>query len=234
MSRPRRLSRALVLEAALELVDLEGVESLTMRRLASRLGVEAMSLYGYVPNKDALLDGVVEQIMRDVEALPRGDSWQDWVRAQLRSFRDALLRHPRAITLVATRPVMSETTLALVESVLVELQALGLSVEESNRLLWIFVGFVIGHALNQIAAMERTTGPRPAQLWVELQHVDLDRYPSAVAAFGGEQWTEEAERAEFELGVDLLLAGIAARGFAVAEPPPVTTPRRSVRGGRRR
>jgi AcrR family transcriptional regulator len=203
-----------------------------MRRLASGLGVEAMSLYGHVPNKDALLDGVVEQVMREVEAVPREDVWEDWVRAQLGSFRDALLRHPRAITIVATRPVMSETTLSLVESVLVELQTLGLSVEDSNRLLWIFVGFVIGHALNQIAAMERTAGPRPAELWVDRQHVDLDRYPSAVAAFGGEQWTEEAERAEFDLGVDLLLAGITARGFAVSDRSSVL--RRSPRGGRRR
>jgi AcrR family transcriptional regulator len=207
--RRRRLNRTTVLEAALELVDREGVEALTMRRLAGSLGVEAMSLYTHVANKDALLDGVVEQVMSEVVAVPLEGPWPDWVRAQLGSFRDALLRHPHAVTIVATRPVMSETTLALAESVLAELEGLGLSVELANRLLWVFVGFVIGHALNQVAAMERTSGPRPAEVWAGEQQIDIAQYPSAVAAFGREQWSGKAARAEFDLGVDLLLAGVA-------------------------
>ncbi len=202
-----------MLAAALDLIDREGAGALTMRRLAADLGVEAMSIYTHVPNKDALLDGVVEQIMGEVALVPRAGSWEDWVRGQLGSFRDALLRHPRAITIVAVRPVMSETTLALAESVLAELQAVGLSVEEANQLLWVFVGFVIGHALNQIGTMERAAGPLPAERWADLADVDLDRYPLAVAAFGAERWSETAERAEFDLGVDLLLAGMAARGL---------------------
>ncbi len=211
MSRRPRLSRAQVLAAALGIVDREGEGALTMRRLARDLGVEAMSLYGYVRNKDALLDGVVEQIMSEVVVVPRDGAWEPWVRAQLASFRDALLRHPRALTIVAVRPVMSETTLALAESVLAELRSLGLSVEEANQLLWVFVDFVIGHALNQTGMMERAADPLPAQLWVERGNVDLDRYPLAVAAFGGDRWSEDAGRAGFDLGVDLMLAGIALR-----------------------
>lgn len=200
-----------MLAAALDLVDRDGVDALTMRRLASDLGVEAMSLYGWVPNKDALLDGVVERIMSEVAVVPRGKRWEDWVRAQLGELRDALMRHPNAVTIVAVRPVMSATTLALAESVLVELQAIGFTIEDANRLLWVFVAFVIGHALNQVAAMARASGPTPAEHWADLGDVQLDRYPAAVAAFGAERWTEAAERAEFDLGVDLLLAGMRLR-----------------------
>ncbi|HSJ45398.1 MAG TPA: TetR family transcriptional regulator [Euzebyales bacterium] len=113
--RPRiPLSRGRVLRAAVDVADRGGLEALTMRRLAQELGVEAMSLYHHVANKEAVLDGVIEVVVGEIlEGVDRADApapdddWQSAMRARIVAAREVLLRHPWAPRLLETRTTMS-------------------------------------------------------------------------------------------------------------------------------
>ena len=109
-SRRRSLSRRRVLEAAGGLADREGLGALTMRRLGAELGVEAMSLYNHIPNKGALLDGIHERILLSLHAPGPTRSWQAYARHQALALHRALLAHPHAIPLFATRPAATPAT----------------------------------------------------------------------------------------------------------------------------
>lgn len=101
----RPLTHARILRAALTIVDREGLEALSMRRVASRLGVGAMSLYYYVPNKGAILDGVYDLVVAKAE-LPNGEvTAAQWVRGAAEAFRRLALEHPRAYPLLTSRPI---------------------------------------------------------------------------------------------------------------------------------
>src|SRR4051812_46306179 len=102
--KPRApLSRERVLETAVDLARREGLESLTMRRLADELGAGAMTLYHYVPNKDALLDGMVDIVFGEIE-LPTTDvDWQTAMRRRALSTREALNRHRWAVGVMESR-----------------------------------------------------------------------------------------------------------------------------------
>ncbi|MEV4257940.1 TetR family transcriptional regulator, partial [Spirillospora sp. NPDC049652] len=92
------LTRQAVLEAALALADREGLKALSMRRIGQELGVEAMSLYQHVAGKDALLDGLVEQLFTQVALPPAGAAdWRGWLRGYADALLGALLAHPRAL-----------------------------------------------------------------------------------------------------------------------------------------
>ncbi|MFF8289417.1 TetR/AcrR family transcriptional regulator [Streptomyces sp. NPDC016309] len=112
--RRGRLTRDLVLATALRLVDREGLSSLSMRRLAAELGVEAMALYRYAPGKDALLDGLVEAVFRelmDALGVPaagertgmNGGEWREELHRTVREVHRLSLRHPHVVPLFATR-----------------------------------------------------------------------------------------------------------------------------------
>jgi AcrR family transcriptional regulator len=102
--RRARLTRAGVLEAALALADAGGVESLSMRRVAAKLGVEPMSLYAHVAGKDDLVDGLVDIVVAEIEATAPGSAdWRTAMRTRALSLRDALERHRWAVGLVARR-----------------------------------------------------------------------------------------------------------------------------------
>src|SRR4029450_13851334 len=91
--------------------DEEGVEALTMRRLGRALGIEAMSLYGYVRSKQDLIEGVVEQVFRQMPLIVPGPGlWQDRIRRHAAAYRQVLLDHPNAVRLVARRPLLPAGT----------------------------------------------------------------------------------------------------------------------------
>jgi AcrR family transcriptional regulator len=110
--KPRRdpLSRERVVETAIALADDHGVDALTMRRLGSALGVEAMSLYHHVSNKDDVLDGMVDAIMEEI-GLPEGPDWKEAMRARATSARAVFKRHPSAIGLADKRRSPGPATL---------------------------------------------------------------------------------------------------------------------------
>ena len=112
----RTLSRDVVGAAALGLIDREGLEGLSMRKLGAELGVEAMSLYHYVESKDDLLDAVLDRLYAEVD-LPRDlpdEEWEKAVRLGLGAFHRVLIDHPAALVLFASRPALSPASLGVI------------------------------------------------------------------------------------------------------------------------
>lgn len=198
------LSRDRVLRAALELVDRDGIEKLSMRRLGAELGVEAMTLYHYLPNKAALLDGLVELVVSAVRPDPDlpADEWRAHLRGFAVAFRAELLRHPGAMTLVATRPVRSAAALQAVEDTAAALGRAGIGPAEAMRIVNAVATLVIGHCLAEAA----TTPGHPDRAADEA--LDLAAYPTLSAAVADGLGTPADHQARFDLALDALLAGL--------------------------
>jgi AcrR family transcriptional regulator len=210
MVRPSSLSRDRVLAAALDLVDREGLEALSMRRLGESLGVEAMSLYRYVDSKAALLDGVVESLLASMEVRePRARSWIERARVRARALRAVLIAHRNAMPLIATRPAVTPRSLERIEDGLSLLRSAGFSTVEALCALQSIVGFTVGHTLSASASSspnERST-PSYASL-------DSKRFSATLeAARALSSWDVDAE---FEYGLDALLRGLEAKRRAAS------------------
>ncbi|MFG1947070.1 TetR/AcrR family transcriptional regulator [Nonomuraea sp. NPDC048826] len=147
------LTRSAILEAALALADREGLKALSMRRLGAELGVEAMTLYHHVPGKDALLDGLVEQLLtRVAPPVFESGSWRDGLRGYADALLAALLAHPHLIPLVVTRPAVTPANLRAMESGLAFLRGAGFPPATALDMLYAVIGFVVGHAAIQVSS----------------------------------------------------------------------------------
>ena len=177
-STPRRepqvtrqpLSRTRVLHAAVALVDAEGLQELSMRRLGRELGVEAMALYRYVPSRENLLDGVVETVIDELYADPQVHllphySWEEYLVRLAHGVRRMALAHPRVFPLVATRPPAAPwvrpplRSLRWVEALLAGLMAAGFSQRDAVHAYRAFSSFLLGHLLLEVSALGVDTGP---------------------------------------------------------------------------
>jgi len=114
--RSTPLTREAIVEAALAIVDEEGLPALNMRRLGAALGVEAMAVYRHYPNKAAILDDVVAAVLRDFPESVGTDDWRQAFRTTFRSLRAVLRAHPNALPLVASRPMASPQLTKRLES----------------------------------------------------------------------------------------------------------------------
>jgi AcrR family transcriptional regulator len=139
-----------VLQAAIDLVDREGIEALTMRKLAERLAVEAMSLYHHVPGKVALLDGMVDLVFSEI-ALPEPDEgWKQAMRRRAISFRQVLSHRHWAITLMQSRKNPAPATLKHHEAVLHCLREAGFSIELAAHAFSLLDSYIFGFVLSEI------------------------------------------------------------------------------------
>ncbi|HEY6738142.1 MAG TPA: TetR/AcrR family transcriptional regulator C-terminal domain-containing protein [Actinopolymorphaceae bacterium] len=216
-SRRRRgqrvgLTRERVLDAALALVDREGLAALSMRRLGAELGVEAMTLYHHVANKAALLDGLVERIFTFAEPPLREDTpWREAVRAYARALHTILLRHPAAVPLVASRPALTTHNLELMEASLTVLHADGFSPRESFDIVYAVTAFTVGYAATRIGTGERSSasgGFSPPGRARYLPKIDPDRYPLLAQALAGRD--ADDEDAGFDYALDAMLSGFSS------------------------
>jgi len=195
------LSRELVLRAALDLVDEEGVEALTMRRLGRALGIEAMSLYGYVRSKQDLIEGVVEQVFRQMPLIVPGPGlWQDRIRRHAGAYRQVLLDHPNAVRLVAGRPLITEGTAAFVDSALAELTNIGLELPLADRVLGVIASFTLGLVSEQVGNAGRDEATRPLR-----DDISAERFPFVAQL---DEMKPVDYDHEFELGLDFIVAGL--------------------------
>lgn len=169
-SERRPLDRALIVDAAVRFIDTFGLPGLTMRRLGGELGVEAMSLYRYVPGREHLLDAVVERIVDEMHddpeilALPES-GWQDFLQRLAHGVRRVALSHPRVFPLVASRPAEAPwlrpplRSLRWVESFLVGLESEGFTDEAVVEAYRAFTSFLLGHLLLEVSALGADVGP---------------------------------------------------------------------------
>ncbi len=143
------LSRQRVLDAAVALADRDGVRSLSMRKLAHELGVEAMSLYHHVASKAAILDGLVDVVFSEIE-LPSGEAdWKTAMRERAISARAALRRHPWATVLMESRSTPGPANLRHHDSVLGILRNAGFPVELAAHAYSILDSYIYGFALQE-------------------------------------------------------------------------------------
>lgn len=194
-SRPA-LSRERVASAALKLIDSNGLGGLSMRKLGAELGVEAMSLYHYVKNKDDLLDAVADHLYGVIDLPTSVDplDWEQAIRLGLGAFHDVLIEHEAALELFASRQVRSARSMGVLHWAHERFAAVGLSVEEAHMALHLAVSFVMGHAANEIAASDVVDEP--------VEGIS----PEMAAYFAHVESVTADER--FAAGVDVVVAGL--------------------------
>ena len=143
-TRRAQLTRQRVVEAAVELADRDGIESISMRRLAQELGVEAMSLYTHVRNKDDLLDGMADAVISEIPLSADGAGWKSSLRQTALAARGVMLRHPWAPRTVETRPAPGPAALGYVNAVLGILREGGFTIAQAHHALHIFGSRLLG------------------------------------------------------------------------------------------
>jgi AcrR family transcriptional regulator len=210
------LSRDRIVAAAVEFIDDHGLPGLSMRRLGAILGVEAMSLYRYVPGREELLDAVVEHIVddmtADVDVLEQPQhGWQDFLQRLAHGVRRVALTHPKAFPLVASRPTEAPwlrpplRSLRWVESFLEGLTQEGFSDDAAVQAYRAFTSFLLGHLLLEVAAHGADLSP--LDVIDEDTDKSLDPYPAIRRLHG--QLREDHSATEFEESLENLLQRIA-------------------------
>jgi AcrR family transcriptional regulator len=209
------LDRRRVLGAAIEFIDQQGLNALTMRRLGAHLGVEAMALYRYVPGRENLLDGVVETVIDELYGDPdvhlaAAHGWQDYLQRLAHGVRRIALAHPEVFPLVATRPAAAPwvrpplRSLRWVESFLDALVDSGFTEESAVAAYRAYSSFLLGHLLLEVSQKGVRISPedRPEGA-PRAESTDLSAYPTVVRLEGLLSLDESA--AEFEEALENLL-----------------------------
>ncbi|WP_040813120.1 TetR/AcrR family transcriptional regulator C-terminal domain-containing protein [Nocardia concava] len=201
------ISREQVLDAALAFADREGVAALSMRKLGAELGVEAMTLYHYVPNKDALLDGMVERVMSQADAGFSDGPWQSALSDYAHALRAAVLEHPGALPLIATRPAVTPRTLRTAERGLKLLVDAGFELGAALDALNSLTLFVVAHANSEvrIAPVNEAGDAGSAEF---LKTLDPEEFPLILRAAQTSVGTDD--RARFDFAIGALIRGFAA------------------------
>ena len=203
------LSKQRLVAEAVRLADREGVDGLSMRRLAGTLGAGAMSLYHYVANKDELLDAMIDVVFEEIELPPEGTDWQSAMRRRSISARQVLARHPWAIALMDSRTSPGPANLRHHEAVTACLRKAGFSVVMATHANWLLDSYVYGFALQE-ASLPFDTAAELADMTedVFLPQLPADQFPylneSAAALLAAGY--DPAE--EFTFGLDLVLAAL--------------------------
>lgn len=200
------LSTRRVVAEAVRLADLEGVDGLSMRRLASSLGAGAMSLYHYVANKDELLDAMVDVVFDEVDAPPLDVDWRSAMRREAVSTQQVLARHPWAIGLMESRTSPGPANLRHREAVTACLRKAGFSVLMATHANWLINSYVYGYAL-QAASLPFDTADELADM---TEDVYLPQLPPADFPYLNESAAGLLEAGydpteEFAFGLDLVL-----------------------------
>ena len=211
-TEPRaRLSKERVLRTAVALADREGLESLSMRKLADELGSGAMSLYHYVPNKEQLLDGIVDIVFSEIEPPSTDVDWKTAMRKRAVSTREALRRHPWAIGLMEGRTNHGHANLRLHDAVLGCLRAAGFSLEMTVHAYSVQDAYIYGFALQEQDMSPESADDFAAEAQRQMREYEavLAEYPHLVEVVGGHVAKAGYDYAtEFLFGLDLILAGL--------------------------
>jgi AcrR family transcriptional regulator len=211
------LSKERVLRTAVLLADEGGVASLSMRKLADKLGVEAMSLYHHVANKDEILDGMVDVVFNEIDLPSRGADWRSVMRQRAISVREVLSRHAWAIGLMESRANPGPATLRHHDSVIGTLRQAGFSIALAAHAFSVLDSYIYGFALQELN-LPFDTSQEPAELAANIvQQMPADAYPYLTEmAMEHVLKPGYAYANEFEFGLDLILDGLE-RSRATAE-----------------
>jgi AcrR family transcriptional regulator len=212
-ARARRepLTRERIVRSALRIMDEEGLAAVTMRRIGRDLGVEAMSLYNHVQDKDEILQAVCEEVLAGFR-LPQVEEWTEATREAAREYRRILLAHPNVITLMTERkaPIANPDSLRAYEFALDLFRTAGLSPADAVMAFHAFGGYILGYVTMELGPMVGGTQDEAHVVAQEqmarlVATANLPRIREALPYFA-----ECDVEAQFEFGLDLLIGGIRA------------------------
>jgi AcrR family transcriptional regulator len=211
------LSRERVLRTAVEIADEQGIDSLTMRNLAQALGVEAMSLYYHVANKEEVLDGIVEMVMEEIEETvsaieATADDWKRAMRRRILAARRVLLRHPWAPSIIETRTSISLSTMRYFDGILGIFRSGGFSYDLAHHAMHALGSRALGFSQELFEPDEQEPGDDEALAMLEQMAHQLPNLVGMMMEVGHDDpgstlgWCDD--QSEFEFGLDLILDGL--------------------------
>lgn len=215
------LGRPLIVAAALDLIDARGLDALSMRALADAVGARPMSLYRHVRGKDDILAGVVALLLERIPPAPEAVGWDEGLRAWARGFRAVARAHPRAVPLLARRPMTSYAAgRSSAEAGLAMLEAAGFDPATASGVVRSVARFVVGFSL----AGDTTPADADPALPDALRAEGRPRLAGLVEGAAEEE--RAGSDALFDLGLDALIDGLALRvGRGACSVPPGAAPR---------
>ena len=207
------LRREDVLATALRLIDADGVEALSMRRMGRALGRDPMRLYRFAASKEELLDGVVELVLGELQVpAAEAEDWEDVLRRTAHAYREIALAHPHVVPLMVTRPLATPLalrplgTLRPLEDLLELLVRAGFDERGALHAYRLYMGFLQGHVLNEL--QERVYDPEETD---DLLRLGLHRLPAKefprLRSLAGELAAYDGLQ-ELEEGLDVVLGGL--------------------------
>ncbi|MGG7104779.1 TetR/AcrR family transcriptional regulator C-terminal domain-containing protein [Rhodococcus sp. 24CO] len=215
--REAPINRAVVLSTALAIIDAEGAEGLSMRRLGKALDRNPMTLYRYAANKAALLDGVVETVLEQLVVDSSDPDWRGQLHAVAYEYRYLALAHPHVVPLLVTRPLSTPLglrppgTLRYLEAILELLIRAGFTPEDALHIYRAVFGFLNGHILNELQEIVENPEETDDLLRLGLHRLPLAEFPrlrsmaTIMAHYDGQD--------ELERGLAILLEGLATAGL---------------------
>jgi AcrR family transcriptional regulator len=204
----------LIVAAAVELADAEGMDGVSMRRVADRLGAGTMSLYRYVPSKAELQDLMLDTVIGDAPSFHEEGHWRAGLERYARASLDGYRRHPWLLRVSVTRGAMGPNQAAALDSVLRVLEPTGLPGGERMAVVGLVAGYVRGAALqlDEAVRAERETGVSDEQFWTGFAplldgHLDAGRLPALTAVWrdAAQAWVDP-----FDFGLRRVLDGVDA------------------------
>lgn len=206
------VSRAVILRCALRIVDDRGVDGLSMRRLSEAVGRDPTVIYRHIPNKAALLDGVAETVLAQLQVDAADQDWAGQLRTVAHDFRRLALEHPNVVPLLVTRPLATPLgqrppgMLRPLENVLALLTSAGFSGVDALHIYRMVFGYLHGHILTELQEVIERPEETDDVLRLGLHRLAVTEFPqvralaSALASYDG--------AAELGRGLDLLLSGL--------------------------
>lgn len=226
------ITRAAVLASALEIIDRDGVDGLSMRRLGEAVGRDPMVLYRHLPNKTAVLDGVVELVFERLSLHTTSPDWVAALRNLAHDFRDLALAHPNVVPLLVIRPLATplgmrpQGILRQLEDVLALLTGAGFSGADAVHVYRALFGFLYGHVLTELQEIVERPEETDHVLRLGLYRLPIGEFPRLREL--APTWASYDGLAELDRGLDILLSGLAAEldlpdGAPVRAPSPGST-----------
>jgi len=209
-----QVNRLLILEAALTIINRDGVDSLTMRRLSEAVGRDPAVLYRHVPNKAAVLDGVAGLVLEQLAVDTADPDWAEQLRTVAHNFRRLALDHPNVVPLLVTRPLATPLgqrppgTLRHLEDILALLTSAGFAGEDALHIYRVLFAYLHGHILTELQEVIERPEETDHVLRLGLHRLTITEFPqvrslaAALAFYDGV--------AELDRGLDLLLPGLAS------------------------
>ena len=202
------LTRERIVEAALRVMDAEGLEAVTMRRIGRELGVEAMSLYNHVEDKDDILEGLTERVMNEFEFPPSTGGWPEDARAMSREWRRLLGLHPSICQLLAERhkPLEGLATYRAMDAALGVLRRAGLSERQAAQAFNALGSYILGFVMMEQGLMLGTDTDHAQRHEMAIGALQVAGLANVLACMP--HFADCSTDEQFDFGLDLMIGGL--------------------------